>query len=29
MYLDREFDGISFRVALLCKGEIVILLKHL
>ena len=29
MCYDREFDGISFRVALLCKGEIVILLKHL
>lgn len=29
MCLDREFDGISFKVALLCKGEIVILLKHL
>lgn len=28
MCLDREFDGISFRVALLCKGEIIILLKH-
>ena len=29
MCYDREFDGISFRVTLLCKGEIVILLKHL